>query len=820
MRIDSELICRANGKVYERLIICELSSANSKLVSTPQTETREHPILPCRLYNISRTEARAVSAIAVYPILSVQNAALTIAEYSAAGELLDQGTHVVNFDSAKWRSRFNYRMHREECEAIRLIDEREPEYGDCSMHLLSAIDDQEQIILRLLITLPEKTPDKTAKAIKIVCLDSAGSSVTHSDIPMGSSSKQYYEPDGDVLTTSTVSVRIGKGLGDLHFFAWYESLPTTIAAVTITEREYCQQLDRSNAMLYGDALTDPRYEEWLRNNRPTPFELDRQRVTRFPTMPVFSIVVPLFNTPVPFFTDLLGSVRSQTYGIWELLLVNASPDNAELSSIALAATKDDKRVRLITLDSNEGISLNTNAGIAEAQGDFICFLDHDDLLEPDALFEYAKAINEQPDTDLLYCDEDKLVEGSRHIHPYFKPDFSIDLLRNNNYVCHFLSVRRTLLDLFPPNTSEFDGAQDHNLILNASEHARHIHHVSRILYHWRICETSTAGNAADKPYATIAGIKAVKAHLERLGIPANVESSSRPFTYQVTYDVPKDRPLVSILIPNKDHVDYLKNCIESIVEKTTYDNLEIIIIENNSTEPETFEYYEGLTSSSQPLTIRIVTWDQPFNFSAIINHGVKHASGDYLLLLNNDTSVITPNWIEILLGIASRKEVGMVGVKLLYPDDTIQHAGVCFDGQKAEHQFVNLPRRGAGYFCLADAPRDLSAVTAACAMTKRDVFEKTGGFDEAFAVAYNDVDYCLTLRKLGYLIVYTPEVELYHHESVTRGSDNLNIATRTRYIKELARLDSKWASFFANGDPYFNRNLSAHFPKRAYYHLH
>lgn len=818
MRIDSELICRANGKVYESLKISGLSSSNSRLTQLPKFSDRKNPILPCRLCNTFRTGERELSTIAVYPILSVHSAVLSFAEYSSTGEFLSQGTHVVDFGSAKWQSRINYRIHRDECNAIRLIDEREPEYGDRSLRLLSAIDDQEQIILRLLITLPHQDFGNTAENVRIECVNSSGSSIRHIDIPMGSSSRHYYGPGGDVLVTSTVSVRIEKGLGDLHFFAWYESFPENIVVSTITEQEYCQQLDRSNAMLYGDALTDPHYEEWLRNNRPTPFELDRQRATEFPITPVFSIVVPLFNTPLSFFTDLLESVMSQTYGAWELLLVNASPENAELSSKALAATKDDSRIRLITLDSNKGISLNTNAGIAEAQGDFICFLDHDDLLEPHALFEYAKAINERPDTDLIYCDEDKLIDG-KHIHPYFKPDFSIDLLRNNNYMCHFLAVRKTLLDLFPPNTAEFDGAQDHNLILNASEHARHIHHVSRILYHWRICETSTAGNAADKPYATIAGIKAVQAHLQRLGISASVESTSRPFTYRVTYDVPEDNPLVSILIPNKDHIDYLKKCIDSIVEKSTYENVEIVIIENNSTKRETFEYYEELTSSSQPVPIRIITWDKPFNYSAIINFGVKKAHGDYLLLLNNDTSVITPNWVEILLGIASRQEVGMVGVKLLYPDDTIQHAGVCFDGQRAEHQFVNLPRRGTGYFCLADAPRNLSAVTAACAMTRRDVFEKVGGFDETFAVAYNDVDYCLSLREVGYLVVYTPEVEMYHHESVTRGSDNFNIATRTRYIGELARLDSKWSSFFANGDPYYNKNLAAHFPEIAYYHL-
>lgn len=545
--------------------------------------------------------------------------------------------------------------------------------------------------------------------------------------------------------------------------------------------------------------------------------MEKQRKIAFTSAPKFSIIVPLYNTPIPFFNDMAESVKGQSYANWELILVDASPDNQELKARVEHEVARDNRIKSITLAENKGISENTNAGVAAASGDFVSFFDHDDILEPDLLFSYAEAIENNDNVDLLYCDEDKLMPDGKLAQPFFKPDFNIDLLRNNNYICHMLTIRKSLLDTLEPNTKEFDGAQDHNMTLRAVEKARNVHHVAKVLYHWRLSETSTAANADSKPYATIAGIKAVQNHLDRLGLNAKVEQARRPFTYKVTYAAPDSHPLVSIIIPTKDYANILDNCITSIVEKSTYDNYELVIIENNSTENATFEYYDKL-QAKYPDIVRLVTWEHEFNFSKLMNFGVARAKGNYLLLLNNDTEVITPNWIETMLGICAREDVGAVGAKLYYPDNTIQHAGLCVTGGVAGHLCQSMPKDNWGYFALNDAQQDFSAVTAACIMTKRSEYEKVGGFTEELQVAFNDVDFCLKLREINDLIVYTPEVELYHYESISRGVEN-NTDKQIRFHKEVAYMNYRWANYYVEGDPYMNPNFTVGEPGNRYYHL-
>ena len=536
-----------------------------------------------------------------------------------------------------------------------------------------------------------------------------------------------------------------------------------------------------------------------------------------PLMPRFSVVVPLFDTPIPFFEEMVSSVVGQSYANWELVLVNASPENAELTAHVDGARERDARVKVVTLESNLGISENTNAGLDAASGDYVCFFDHDDVLERDILFEYAQAVNEAPQTDLLYCDEDKLLPDGTLSQPFFKPDFNLDLLRNNNYICHMLTIRRELLERLPRNTHEYDGAQDHNLTLRAVEQTSAIRHVPRVLYHWRVSETSTAANADSKSYASEAGIRAVHEHLDRMGLAADVSLSRRPLTYRVIYDVPKPHPLVSIVIPTKDHVDVLDRCLRSILERSTYDNYEIVLVENNSSDPATFSYYEEMRER-HPEVVRVVTWDAEFNFSKLMNYGRRSARGEYLLLLNNDTEVITPNWIEVLLGLCSREDVGAVGVKLYYPDGTIQHAGVAIVGGVASHLSRNLPRSNWGYFALSDAQQDLSAVTAACVMVSCEDFDSVDGFTEELAVAFNDIDFCLKLRERDKLIVYTPEVELYHYESISRGPENSD-EKRIRFHRESSYMNYRWASYYVKGDPYYNVNFSRIYPRSCYYHL-
>ena len=444
-----------------------------------------------------------------------------------------------------------------------------------------------------------------------------------------------------------------------------------------------------------------------------------------------------------------------------------------------------------------------------------------DILEPDALFHYVAALNKAAEGErpqVLFCDEDMFQKTGEWGQPVFKTKLNVDLLYSHNCVTHFLMVGKALIDHIGMSPEDVAGAQDYDLTLRCLAAGARFEHVAHVLYHWRVHPGSTADGSADsKPYATIAGIKAVQSHLDRLGLNAKVEQARRPFTYKVTYAVPDSHPLVSIIIPTKDHANILDNCIKSIVEKSTYDNFELVIIENNSTEKETFDYYDKL-QAKYPDIVRLVTWKHEFNFSKLMNFGVAHAKGDYLLLLNNDTEVITPNWIETMLGICAREDVGAVGAKLYYPDNTIQHAGLCVTGGVAGHLCQSMPRDNWGYFALNDAQQDFSAVTAACIMTKRDEYEKVGGFTEELQVAFNDVDFCLKLREINDLIVYTPEVELYHYESISRGVEN-NTEKQIRFHKEVAYMNYRWAKYYVKGDPYMNPNFTVGEPANRYYHL-
>lgn len=564
---------------------------------------------------------------------------------------------------------------------------------------------------------------------------------------------------------------------------------------------------------FDAAPGEPSYADWLAYNRPSEDELEAQRLESFAIMPRFSIIVPLYQTPLGFLDELLDSVRSQTYGSWELVLVNASPEDAALGHAVELAVRSDRRIKAIQLEENRGITLNTREGIAVATGDFISFLDHDDTIEPDILFEYAKAINEFPDTDLLYCDEDKLDERGNLCKPTFKPDFSIDMLRNNNFVCHMLTVRASVLRELPTYGAEFDGAQDHNLTLMVSEVARHIHHVPKPLYHWRESPGSTASNPLAKGYANDAGKLAVSSHLERLGIEAEVVDGLNYFKYRVKYAIKGD-PKVSIIIPTCDHADLLNACVHSILEKSTYQNYEVILVENNSRQEETFEAYEALKQADP--RVSVVTWEgEGFNFSALINFGAAAAQGEYLLLLNNDIEVISPDWIETMLGNCQREEVGAVGALLYYPDHTVQHAGVVLGASLASHVFAYMPHDEVKFL----DQRNFSAVTGACLMTPKDLFDQLDGLDEMLAVAFNDIDYCLRVGKAGKLIVFTPYAELYHMESISRGLDSHDSQKFKRFLGEAYAFQNRWSDFYVGVDPYFNPNLDHTAPNVSYHHL-
>lgn len=547
------------------------------------------------------------------------------------------------------------------------------------------------------------------------------------------------------------------------------------------------------------------YGPWYQAYVPDQETLEAQKKHKFDYRPLISIAVPAYQTPVEFLKQMIESLISQTYPEWELCIANASPDNEEMQRVLADYSAKDSRVRFCNLKENLGIAENTNRAFSMAKGEFMGLLDHDDLLAPNALYEIVQALQDHPQADALYTDEDKVTtEMDEHFQPHLKPDFNLDLLRSNNYICHFFVVRRSIVEKAGGFRKEFDGAQDYDFIFRCTENAREVLHVPEILYHWRTHKASTADNPASKMYAFEAGKRAIEANLERTETKGVVSHTQDLGFYRVKYPV-QGKPLVSVIIPNKDEKETLQTCMEMLNNNTSYQNFEIIIIENNSTTDEIFRYYKELSKDPR---IHLLRWGKEFNYSAINNFGVAHAKGEYLLFLNNDIKSINPDWMEELLGVCQRPEVGGVGAKLIYPDNTIQHAGcVVGMGGIAGHMFVDMPADRTGYLHKASLLQDMSAVTAACLMMKKEVFEEAGGFTEELAVAFNDVDLCLKVRKNNHLIVYDPYAKLYHMESKTRGAEDSKEKVR-RFQTEIEYMRCHWLDILKNGDPYYNKNLS------------
>ena len=546
------------------------------------------------------------------------------------------------------------------------------------------------------------------------------------------------------------------------------------------------------------------YEEWLKDHTAGKKELKRQRAAVFSTTPLISIVIPLYNTPQEYLKEVVDSVIAQTYGNWQLCLADGS-DGDEVGEFLRKKYKKEIRISYKKLKDNKGISENTNAAIRLAMGDYIMLCDHDDVLAPDALFHIVKAITGEK-ADVIYTDEDKIsMDGKHYFEPNFKPDFNLFRLRENNYICHIFAVKREILDQVGLFRSEYDGAQDFDLILRCCESAEKIVHIPRVLYHWRSHMNSTAANPESKLYAFEAGKRAIEAHYERMGIRANVELTERPGWYRSHVEI-KGEPLISIIIPNKDHIDDLELCVSSVEEKSTWKNYEILVVENNSEDKKTFAYYEELKRRYE--NVRILVWKKEFNYSAINNFAVREARGEYLLFLNNDVEIITPSWIEEMLQICQQDGVGMTGAKLYYPDDTIQHAGVVLGlGGIAGHIMCKARREDIGYMGRMVCVQEISAVTAACMMVKTSVFKKAGGFDEELRVAFNDIDLCMQVRHMGQKIVFTPYAELYHYESKSRGLEDTP-EKQLRFSKEIKCFRRKWERELLNGDPYYSPNLS------------
>ena len=560
---------------------------------------------------------------------------------------------------------------------------------------------------------------------------------------------------------------------------------------------------------------------------PDAEERTRQENYKFNNPVKISILVPLYNTPKDFLVQMIDSVTAQTYGGWELCLADGSDAEHDfVGRICKEYAGKDARIVYKKLEKNEGISGNTNQCLLMATGEYIGLFDHDDILHPEALFEYMKVIEEQG-ADYIYCDETtfKGNDINHMLTMHFKPDFAPDNLRANNYICHFSVFKRTLLEGGELFRTKFDGSQDHDMILRLTDKAEKVVHVPRLLYYWRSHAGSVASNINAKSYAIEAARGAVADHLRQHGYSHFKITSTRAFEtiFRIRYQI-MSNPKISIVIANKDHADDLRRAITSIVERSTYDNYEIVVVENNSETEEIFKYYEEILEQpferdvnkrNRVMTgkdgkISVVTYVGTFNYSAVNNLGVSYTTGDYILLLNNDIEVISVNWMEELLMYAQREDVGAVGAKLFYPDKTIQHAGVVIGlgaHRTAGHTHYKQSRENLGYMGRLCYAQNVSAVTGACLLVKKELFDKVNGLDESFEISLNDVDFCLKLRELGLLNVFTPFAELYHYESASRGLDDVGEKAE-RYNKESEKFRNKWKEVLEAGDPYYNPNFS------------
>lgn len=548
-----------------------------------------------------------------------------------------------------------------------------------------------------------------------------------------------------------------------------------------------------------------KYDEWFQKTKVTEEELEKQKNVKFEFNPVISIIVATFNTKESYLQEMIDSVRNQSYPNWQLCIGDGST-NDSVEKYVQANYGNDSRIIFKKLEKNYGISGNMNGALELVTGDYVGLFDHDDLLTPDCLYEIVSSM-QKVHHDCVYTDEDKLNDKTKYFEdPHFKPDFSIDLLRSHNYITHFFVVNMDIVRKVGGMRSEYDGSQDHDFIFRCVEQAKSVHHIPKILYHWRMHPLSTAMDPESKMYCYTAGKKAIESHLERVGIEGTVEMLPKPLygMYHVKYKV-HGNPLVSVLIPNMNNKDLLKGCIDSLMNTNTYKNIEIVIVENNSTEQEIFDYYKEI--QEKYANIKVITYKGDFNYSKINNYGVKYTSGDYILFLNNDTKMKKPDSLEDMLGVCMREDVGAVGAKLLYEDNTVQHDGVVI-GYKgyAAHAFSLIGEEDFGYMGRPRVSWDVSAVTAACLLTKRSIFNQVGGFDEQFKVACNDVDFCLKIRSLNKWIVEDNFSIWYHYESKTRGLEDTPEKLE-RFNQETKKFQAKWPEILKNGDPFHNINF-------------
>jgi len=572
-----------------------------------------------------------------------------------------------------------------------------------------------------------------------------------------------------------------------------------------------QQIEIEYQKLWTGGHDAVSYEDWIelieKPNLPTSEQV-KKNISKLSSKPLISVVMPVFNTDEKYLCACIDSVIAQTYPHWELCIADDASPMPHVRKVLETYEKKDARIKVVYRPANGHISRASNSALEIASGDFVALLDHDDALPEHALYFMALAIAEHDNAQVLYSDEDKLDEQGERFAPHFKSDWNPDLFYSQNYVSHLGVYRRSLLNRINGFRAGVEGSQDHDLLLRCLSYVRHdqIVHIPRVLYHWRMVEGSTALASDEKSYTTAAGIKALKDYFFGVNPSVTVEAGQLPNTYRIRWPLPDFQPLVSLLIPTRDRCELTETCVRSILEKSTYKNYEILILDNGSVEKETHDFFNLIQKEDK--RVRVLRYDKPFNFSAINNFGVLHAIGTVIGMVNNDIEVINPEWLTEMVSHALRQDIGCVGAKLYYSNDTLQHGGVILGiGGVAGHSHKYFSRSNCGYFTRLFLTQTLSAVTAACLFVRRSVFDEVGGLDELnLAIAFNDVDFCLKVRETGYRNLWTPYAELYHHESISRGHEDTP-AKQERFQKEVNFMKTKWTSSL-KFDPYYNRNLT------------
>lgn len=812
LKITRREACRTRDRVIVlfEVTASEESPIGDELLETPFALFSEVVVagaeVPSSMVPIGHDACRAEGEwVLEFPFMQARCARARIFSMHGA----DSVQFMFCFGILKWESRFNHRVKARKMQRI-VQAANSMASGAFAMQVLSFFESEETAVWRTSVEWRCLTTDEYEDGIvmpTVSCFSMKGRSIECRQ-HLFERQQGVIGADGQRVNRLLLSLELPKTVDSFALMARGPSAAIAPGFCVVDPR-LSKELRSAYSELTKDACADDMaYRAWLNGHRASQDDLARQAEESQAWETKVSVIVPCYRSNTRFLEAAVRSVLRQSYGNWELLLLDASPEEGSVAEIAAAAR--DGRVRYIRLGSNAGIAGNTNEGIRRARGDYVAFLDHDDILEPDALFWYVKSIEEtDPSPQLLYCDEDSFRKEGDFGQPSFKSDFNPDLLYSHNYVTHFLAVEKTLIDEIGLSPEDVSGAQDYDLTLRAVAAGARVRHVPNVLYHWRIHDTSTnGGHVENKPYAQEAGRLALERHFASLGIAGNVQETQEPFVYRMKYELPSPHPMVSVVIPSKDHAKLLECCIRSIVEKTTYDNYEIVVVENNSEDPKTPAEYEAICERFGE-RVRVIHWAGEFNYSKIVNYGVECVNGEYVLLLNNDIEVISPDFIEEMLGYLQREDVGVVGAKLYFRDGLTQHAGIVvgpFDA--AIHLNQNLPPSRAGYLARAIRPSNFSAVTGACQMIRRTVYEQVGGYDERFAVGFNDVDFCLRVWQAGFRVVFTPYAELYHYEFVSRGREEVDPAKRERWKHEQALLMQIHPRYFIDGDPCSNPNLS------------